>query len=50
MQCHRINELLELLKDEWMHDQNDSLMTFLAKMAKEAGHTGELREMNGCSA
>ena len=46
MQCHRINELLELLKDEWMTSQNDSLMSFLGKMAEEAGHKGDLRAMN----
>lgn len=46
MQYHRINELLELLKVEWMLDQNDSLMSFLTRMAEEAGHTGDLQEMN----
>ncbi|AMO55471.1 hypothetical protein GZ77_10015 [Endozoicomonas montiporae] len=46
MQCHRINELLELLKDEWMNSQNDSLMTFLGKMAEEAGHKGDLSTMS----
>ncbi|MCW7551437.1 YihD family protein [Endozoicomonas gorgoniicola] len=46
MQCHRINELLDLLKDEWMTSQNDSLMSFLGKIAEEAGHKGDLRAMN----
>lgn len=46
MQCHRINELLELLKDEWMTDQNTSLMHFLAKLAEETGHKGALQEMS----
>lgn len=46
MQSHRINELLELLKDEWMTDQNASLMNFLAKLAGETGHKGELQDMS----
>ena len=46
MQCHRIEELLDLLKTEWMQDQNASLMEFLIKMAEEAGHSGELGKMN----
>ena len=46
MQCHRMNELLELVKEEWANHQNDNLMTFLANMAKEAGHQGNLADMN----
>lgn len=46
MQHHRINELLNLLKNEWMHEQNMSLMPFLAKLASEAGHLGALEKMN----
>ena len=46
MQCHRINELLELLKDEWMTDQNTSLVQFIAKLAEEAGHKGALENLS----
>ena len=46
MQYHRINELLELLKQEWMTEQNSSLVSFLAKLAEEAGHTGSLTDLS----
>ena len=46
MQCHRINELLELLKDEWVKDQNTSLMHFLEKLTEETGHKGALQDMS----
>ena len=36
MQCHRIEELLELTQAEWLQDQNLSLCNF-TKMASEAG-------------
>ena len=45
MQCHRINELLELLKDQWLQEQNASLLQFLTQLAREAGHTGSLRDL-----
>ncbi|WP_024871818.1 YihD family protein [Tolumonas lignilytica] len=37
MQCHRIEELLELLQGEWLQDQDLSLLQFLQKVATEAG-------------
>lgn len=46
MQCHRIDELLELLKNEWIGHKNDSLMIFLTKIADEAGHQDDLKNMN----
>lgn len=42
MQCHRIEELLELLQDEWLKDQDMSLMQFLQKVAAEAGFKDQL--------
>lgn len=38
MQYHRIDELLELLKKEWLTEQNLGLAEFLEKLANEAGH------------
>ncbi|MGL4752574.1 MAG: YihD family protein [Aeromonadaceae bacterium] len=46
MQCHRIEELLELLQQEWLADQDLSLMAFLAKVANEAGFTQPLSEIS----
>jgi len=37
MQCHRIEELLELLQAEWLQDQDLTLLQFLQKVANEAG-------------
>ena len=42
MQCHRIEELLELLQDEWLKDQDLSLLQFLTKVATEAGYVEPL--------
>ena len=46
MQCHRIEELLELLQAAWLADQDLSLVQFLEKMAQEAGFFGPLRELS----
>ena len=46
MQCHRIEELLELLQAAWLADQDLSLVQFLEKMAQEAGFSGPLRELS----
>ena len=46
MQYHRINEVLELFKEEWIKEQNLGLAEFLAKLADEAGHQGRLQDMN----
>ncbi len=45
MQCHRIEELLELLEPAWLKEQDLSLMQFLAKLAGEAGYQGPLAEL-----
>ena len=45
MQCHRIEELLELLQQEWLADQDLSLMAFLGKVASEAGFSGPLSDI-----
>ncbi len=42
MQCHRIEELLELLQDEWLKDQDLSLLQFLIKIANEAAYPDAL--------
>ncbi len=46
MQCHRIEELLELLEAAWLAEQDLSLVQFVAKIAQEAGFTGPLSELS----
>ncbi len=46
MQCHRIEELLELLQDEWLKDQDLSLLQFLTKIANEAGYPDALETIS----
>jgi Uncharacterized protein conserved in bacteria len=45
MQCHRIEELLELLQAEWLADQDLSLLQFLGKVAGEAGFPEPLEKI-----
>lgn len=45
MQCHRIEELLELLQPAWIKEQDLSLLQFVGKLAKEAGFDGPLSEL-----
>lgn len=45
MQCHRIEELLELLQPAWIKEQDLSLVQFIAKLAAEAGYEGALSEL-----
>ncbi|ANS84070.1 YihD family protein [Vibrio scophthalmi] len=45
MNCHRIEELLELLGPEWQKDQEMNMLQFLVKLAKEAGYQGPLEEL-----
>ncbi len=35
MQCHRIEELLELLQPAWIKEQDLSLVQFVAKLAQK---------------
>lgn len=37
MQCHRIEEVLELLKPYWLKNQDLSLLEVLAKLSEESG-------------
>ena len=46
MQCHRLNEVLELLQPYWSKDPDLNLMQILQKIAKEAGFDGELSELS----
>ena len=46
MQCHRIEELLELLEAAWLAEQDLSLVQFVGKIAQEAGFTGPLTELS----
>jgi len=45
MQCHRLNELLELLKPEWEKDSDLNLLQMIDKLAQEAGFKGPLNEL-----
>ena len=45
MQCHRIEELLELLQPAWIKDQDLSLLQMLQKLADEAGFDRPLSEL-----
>ena len=46
MQCHRIEELLELLEAAWLAEQDLSLVQFVGKIAQEACFTGPLTELS----
>jgi uncharacterized protein YihD (DUF1040 family) len=46
MQCHRIEELLELLQAEWLQEQDLTLLQFLQKVAKEAGFPDALETIS----
>ena len=46
MQCHRIEELLELLEAAWLAEQDLSLVQFVGKIAQEAGFTRPLIELS----
>ncbi len=46
MQCHRIEELLELLEAAWLAEQDLSLVQFVGKIAQEAGFSGPLTELS----
>lgn len=45
MQCHRINELLELLEPVWIKNQELNLVQMLIKLASEAGYQGRLTDI-----
>ncbi|MGL5285069.1 MAG: YihD family protein [Aeromonas sp.] len=45
MQCHRIEELLELLQPAWIKEQDLSLIQFIEKLADEAGYQGKLSDL-----
>ena len=45
MQCHRINEILELLKPYWLKNQELSLMEVLALVSKESGFDKSVEEL-----
>lgn len=45
MNCHRVNELIELLLPEWQKESSLNLMQFITKLAEEAGYQGELDKL-----
>ncbi|MEH6453864.1 MAG: YihD family protein [Psychromonas sp.] len=46
MQCHRIEEVLELLKPYWLKNQDLNLMDVLAKLSEESGSDKPLEELS----
>ncbi len=46
MDCHRVNEVLELLKPYWLKNKELSLMEVLALIAKESGFDKPLEELS----
>lgn len=46
MQCHRIEELIELLTPVWLEHQELNLTEMLAQLANEAGFSGSLEELS----
>ncbi|MGC9423107.1 YihD family protein [Vibrio sp.] len=45
MQCHRIEELLELLEPEWQKASELNLVQFICQLAQEAGYKGALESL-----
>ncbi|GFR94085.1 protein YihD [Elysia marginata] len=45
MQCHRIEELIELLKPVWLAHNNLNLAQMLTQLADEAGFDGKLSDL-----
>ncbi|MCX8643053.1 MULTISPECIES: YihD family protein [unclassified Gilliamella] len=45
MKCHRIDEVMELLKSAWENDSDLSLLQFLVKLGQEAGFEGDLKDL-----
>lgn len=46
MQCHRIEELLELLQPVWMQYQDLTMTQLLTKLANDAGYQGKLDDIS----
>ena len=46
MQCHRVNEVLELLKPYWLKNKELSLMEVLALLSKESGFEKSIDELS----
>lgn len=46
MQCHRVNEVLELLKPYWLKNKELSLMEVLALLSKESGFEESLDKLS----
>jgi Uncharacterized protein conserved in bacteria len=46
MQCHRINELLDLLNQSWQKTPDCSLMQVLIQIADEAGHGQDITTLS----
>ena len=45
MQCHRVNELLELLSPVWQQHNDKHLVELLQQLAEEMSHQGALSEL-----
>ncbi|CAH0541915.1 YihD family protein [Vibrio marisflavi] len=45
MNQHRINELLDLLKSDWLQDSDLNLLEFITKLSQEAGYKDDLAKL-----
>lgn len=45
MTCHRIDELLKLIEQNWQKESELNLLQFLTKMAEESGFNGSLNDL-----
>lgn len=46
MQCHRVNEVLELLRPYWLKNKELSLMELLALISKESGFDNSIDQLS----
>ena len=46
MQCHRVNEVLELLKPYWLKNKELNLMELLALISKESGFDKPIEQLS----
>ncbi len=45
MQCHRVNEVIELIHPEWKKNPELSLVQFIVKLAEETKYQGKLEDL-----
>ncbi len=45
MQCHRVNEVIELIHPGWKKNPELSLVQFIVKLAEETKYQGKLEDL-----